>query len=112
SLGSGHSGATEVALGAHGTRVRFTFPGLPQNVVFDGSVRGARLTGTVRQGVLRGTFALRRRVSRIVSLLGVYRSSVGAAAAVLAADGLAPLLIEFPSGVAHGIGAALPVRKA
>ncbi len=111
SLGPGHSGATEVALGAHGTRVRFTFPGLPQNVIFDGSVRGARLTGTVRQGVLRGTFALRRRVSRIVSLLGVYRSSAGAGAAVLEADGLAPFLIEFPSGLTHGIGSSLTVGK-
>jgi len=111
SLGPGHSGATEVALGAHGTRVRFTFPGLRQNVVFDGSVRGARLTGTVRQGVLRGTFALRRRVSRIVSLLGVYCSSAGAGAAVLEADGLAPFLIEFPSGLTHGIGSSLTVGK-
>jgi pimeloyl-ACP methyl ester carboxylesterase len=111
SLGPGHSGATEVAFGAHGTRVRFTFPGLPQNVVFDGSVRGARLTGTVRQGVLRGTFALRRRASRIVSLLGVYRSAAGAGVAVLEADGLAPFLIEFPSGVTHGIGSSLTVGR-
>jgi pimeloyl-ACP methyl ester carboxylesterase len=111
SLGPGHAGATEVAFGVRGRRVRFTFPGLPQNVAFDGSVHGARLTGTVRQGVLRGTFALRRRLSRLVSLLGVYRSTGGAGVAVLEADGLAPFLIEFPSGVTHGIGSALTVGK-
>jgi len=107
SLGPGHSGATEVSLGAHGTRVRFSLPGLPKNVVFDGSVHGAQLDGTVRQGSLRGTFALRSAVSRIVSLLGVYRSNAGAGVAVLEADGLAPFLIEVPSGEAHGIGSSL-----
>lgn len=111
SLGPGHSGATVVALGKHGTRVRFSLPGLPQNVVFDGAVKGARLAGTVRQGALRGTFALRRGVSRIVPLLGVYRSDAGAGVAVLAADGLSPFLIEFSSGATHGIGASLTVGE-
>lgn len=111
SLGPGHSGATVVALGAHGTRVRFSLPGLPQNVVFDGTVRGAKLAGTVRQGTLRGTFALRRGVSRIVSLLGVYRSDAGAGLAVLEADGLSPFLIEFPSGATHGVGPSLTVGE-
>ena len=35
-LGGGHAGSTIVALGKNGTRVRFAFPGLPSNVVFDG----------------------------------------------------------------------------
>jgi hypothetical protein len=70
SLGPGHASATDVAVSVHGMRVRFSFPGLPQNVVFDGAVRGSKLTGRVRQGSLRGTFALRRGVSRIVQLLG------------------------------------------
>ena len=107
SLGPGHSGATVVAFDVHGTRVRFGFPGLPQNVRFDGVVHGARLSGTVRQGSLRGTFSLRRGLARIVSLLGVYRSDAGAGAAVLEADGLAPFLVEFPSGATHGIGSSL-----
>jgi pimeloyl-ACP methyl ester carboxylesterase len=104
SLGAGHSSATEVAVVVNGTGVRFSFPGLPQNVVFAGTVRGTRLTGTVRQGALRGTFALRRGVSRVVSVLGIYRG-----AAVLAADGLAPFLIELPSGKTHGVGPSLTV---
>ncbi len=37
SLGPGHSGATSVALLVNGTRVRFTFPGLPQKVAFAAS---------------------------------------------------------------------------
>jgi pimeloyl-ACP methyl ester carboxylesterase len=108
-LGPGHSGTTVVALGRHGTRIRFALPGLPQNVVFDGTVRGTRLAGTLRQGVLRGAFALRRGFSRIVSLLGVYRSDAGAGVAVLEADGLSPFLIELPSGATHGVGPALTV---
>jgi pimeloyl-ACP methyl ester carboxylesterase len=110
-LGPGHSGATDVTVSVHGTRIRFNLLGLPQNVVFDGSVRGTRLVGTVRQGARRGTFVLRRGVSRIVSLLGVYRSDAGEGAAVLEADGLPPFLIELPSGATHGIGTSLTVGE-
>jgi pimeloyl-ACP methyl ester carboxylesterase len=104
SLGPGHSSATEVAVTVDGKRVRFHFPGLPQDVVFAGTAQGATLAGTVRQGKLRGTFALRRGVSHVLSVLGVYRG-----AAVLAADGLAPFLIELPSGKTHGVGPSLTV---
>ncbi|MGB2875924.1 MAG: alpha/beta hydrolase [Gaiellaceae bacterium] len=109
SLGPGHAGATHVAVAVQGRRVRFSFPGLPRNVVFDGAVRGRRLSGTVRQGALRGRFVLHRGVSRIVSLLGAYRSDTGARVGVLEADGLAPFLVQFPSGATHGIGHALTV---
>src|SRR5581483_100057 len=61
---------------------------------------------------LRGTFSLHRGLARIVSLLGVYRSPAGAGLAVTEADGLAPFLIELPSGatpfpavaMVHGAG--------
>ena len=109
SLGSGHSGPTVVALGEHGTRVRFGFPGLPENVVFDGTVKGARLAGTVRQGALRGTFELRRARPGILPLLGVYRSGAGAGVAIVEADGFSPWLVELPSGRTHGIGPSLTV---
>lgn len=111
SLGPGHAGPTQVAVTVHGRRVRFSFPGLPQNVVFDGAVNGRRLAGTVRQGALRGRFALRRGLARIVSLLGAYQSDAGADVAVLEADGLPPFLVEFPSGATHGIGPALTVGE-
>jgi pimeloyl-ACP methyl ester carboxylesterase len=110
-LGPGHASATKVVLTVRGTHLRFSFPGLPQNVVFTGTVRGSKLTGVVRQGALRGRFALRRGVSRIVQLLGTYRDPSGAGAAVTEADGLPPTLIEFPSGAIHGIGSSLTVGK-
>ena len=111
SLGPGHSFATDVTLAGSGARVRFTLPGLPQNVDFSGSLRGGRLAGSVRQGRLRGTFSLHRGLARIVSLLGVYRSPAGAGLAVTEADGLAPFLIELPSGATHGIGPSLTVGR-
>lgn len=111
SLGPGHSGTTQVALTLHGKRVRFDFPGLPQNMTFGGAIRGARLSGSVRQGVLDGTFSLRRGGSRIVPLLGAYRSSGGAEIAVLEADGLPPFLVEYPSGATHGISQSLTVGE-
>jgi pimeloyl-ACP methyl ester carboxylesterase len=111
SLGPGHASATKVALTARGTHVSFFFPGLPQNMVFTGTVRGSKLSGVVRQGALRGTFALRRGVSRIVQLLGTYRDAAGAGVAVTEADGLPPTLIEFPSGAIHGIGPSLTVGE-
>jgi hypothetical protein len=109
SLGPGHSGATSVTVVMHGTHIRFAFPGLPQNVVFDGSVRKSRIEGTVRQGVLRGAFALRRGLSRILPLLGVYRAADGTAVTVNKAEGLPPWLLEIPSGATHGIGTSLTV---
>jgi uncharacterized protein len=108
-FGPGHSGATHVSVTIRGGRVRFAFPGLPQNVVFDGEVRGARLAGAVRQGALQGRFSLRRGVDRLVSLLGAYRSAAGAEAAVVEPLGLPPILVELPSGAAHGIGPSLTV---
>ena len=109
SLGPGHAAAQRIAVTLHGQRIRFVLPGLPQNVVFDGTMRGGRLEGGVRQGALRGTFSLRRGVSKIVELLGVYRSASGAGVAVTEADGLPPTLIEFPSGAVHGVGSSLTV---
>lgn len=111
SLGPGHAAATPVTVAVHGVRIRFGFPGLPQNVVFDGVQRGRSLSGSVRQGALRGTFSLRRGVDRTVQLLGVYRSSGGAGVAVTEADGLPPTLVEFPSGAVHGIGPSLTVGE-
>src|SRR6478672_9637876 len=65
SLGPGHTGATELPLIREGAHVRFSVPGLPRNLVFDGAPLAGRLSGTVRQGLLEGTFALRRGTSRI-----------------------------------------------
>jgi len=102
-LGPGHAFAQRIDVTLRGRRIHFTLPG---GVVFDGAARGARVSGTVRQGALRGMFSLRRGVSRIVELLGVYRGAV-----VTEADGLPPVLVELPSGATHGIGRSLTVGK-
>jgi pimeloyl-ACP methyl ester carboxylesterase len=109
SLGPGHAGATAVSVVLGRAHIRFTFPGLPQNAVFEGSVTKARIEGTVRQGVLHGAFTLRRGLSRILPLLGVYRAPDGSAVAVNKAEGFAPWLVEMPSGATHGIGPSLTV---
>jgi pimeloyl-ACP methyl ester carboxylesterase len=109
SLGPGHAGATAVTVVVRGTHIRFTFPGMPQNVVFEGSLRKLRIQGTVRQGALRGAFALRRGLMRIVPLLGLYRAPDGTAVTVNKAEGLAPWLVELPSGATHGIGPSLTI---
>jgi uncharacterized protein len=111
SLGPGHMGATNVQVVVTGTRIRFNLPGLPQPVAFDGTVRSGDISGSVRQGALTGAFTLHKGMSRIVSLLGSYRSAGGADAAVVEADGLAPFLVELPSGATHGVGPSLTVGK-
>jgi pimeloyl-ACP methyl ester carboxylesterase len=112
SLGPGHSGTTQVVVKLRGKRIRFAFPGLPQNVVFDGVLSGTHLSGKVSQGKLRGRFVLRHGASRIIPLLGAYRSSsTGAEVAVLEADRLPSFLVEFLSGAIHGIGPSLTVGR-
>ena len=58
-LGVGHADLQSVPLVASGARLRFQLPGRPSALVFDGTVSGGRLKGTVRQGALRGTFSAR-----------------------------------------------------
>src|SRR5882672_5048443 len=109
-FGDGHAVSTTVALGKHGTRVRFSFPGLPSNLVFDGSVKRNAWSGSVRQGKLRGTFNLRRRASRILPLLGLYRSPKGTGLTIVQPEGdYPPWIVELPSGTTHGSGASLTV---
>jgi dienelactone hydrolase len=110
-LGPGHASSTTVPASARGTRVRFSFPGLPADVVFDGRFRGRALAGRVAQGTLRGTFRLARGTSRVLPLLGLYRAADGGGVAVVQAEGFPAWLLELPSGRVHGIGAALTVGR-
>ena len=108
-LGPGHSSSTEVRVRAAGSRLRFGLPGLPADVAFDGRVKGRRATGVVSQGKLRGTFTLARGASNVLPLLGVYNGADGGGIAIVKAEGLAPWLVELPSGAVHGIGPSLTV---
>ena len=111
SLGPGHAYTQQVGLTIRGTRIRFTLPGSPANVVFAGTVRSGRLQGLVNQGRRKGSFSLRPGRNRIVELLGAYRGARGKEVAVTEASGLPPFLTEFPSGATHGIGRSLSIGR-
>jgi uncharacterized protein len=85
-LGPGHAALTQTAVRRDGSRVRFTVPGRPA-VVFDGRLRGTRLSGSVRQGAARGSFSLARGALRDDRALGVYRLASGKTLGVFGADG-------------------------
>jgi pimeloyl-ACP methyl ester carboxylesterase len=106
-LGPGHAGRQVVRASATGGRLRFALPGRPAAVTFDGQNAGGRLTGSVRQGSLHGTFTLGLGTSRALPALGLYRSSTGAAAAIVQAEGLPTWLVELPSGDVHGLNRPL-----
>lgn len=109
SMGYGHPAHSVVAVRARGARLRFALPGMPANVVFDGSFSGRTLSGSVTQGALHGSFRLTRGSSRILPLFGLYRSAGGAVVAVVRATGFPAWLVELPSGRTHGIGPSLSV---
>lgn len=81
-LGVGHADLQSVPLVASGKRLRFQLPGRPSALVFDGTVSGGRLKGTVRQGVLRGTFAARPGTAPGLVARGFYATEGGQAAVV------------------------------
>jgi dienelactone hydrolase len=77
SLGPGHAARTEVPARLTRRRVRLTLPGRPWRFAVDGRVRGRILSGTFRQGPLRGRFRLRRGASLEAGALGLYRFADG-----------------------------------
>lgn len=107
SLGPGHAGRQVVAANTTSGQLRFAIPGRPAAVIFAGRRAGGRLSGSVRQGSLRGTFTLRPGVSHVLPALGLYRSSSGAAVAIVQAKGLPTWLVELESGDVHGLNGSL-----
>jgi dienelactone hydrolase len=105
-LGRGHASLTSVPVAVRGAHVRFVFPG---GVAFDGMLKGNAVSGTVWQAKVRGSFALRRGASRVLSLFGLYRSAEGKVVTVNQATGFSPWLVELPTGEVHGIGPPLTV---
>ena len=81
-LGVGHADLQTVALSAAGDHVRFTLPGRPQPVVFDARLKGAALTGTVRQGATSGSFQAKRGSATELIARGFYRAGGRALAVV------------------------------
>ncbi|MDX6513667.1 MAG: uncharacterized protein QOE36_3171 [Gaiellaceae bacterium] len=109
-LAPGHAGEQTVAASVRRGRVRFALPGRPARIVFDGRIRGSRISGSVAQAKLRGSFRLVPGKAGVLPLLGVYRGSGGTAAMLVRpAGGFPPWLVELPSGDVHGVGATLTV---
>ena len=102
SLGSGHPARTEVAARLSGGRVRVTLPGRPWPVALDGRVRGKILSGTFRQGPLRGRFRLRRGAPLEAAALGLYRFADGSPLGAVQALG-PRLAIRFEQSEIRGL---------
>jgi dienelactone hydrolase len=101
-LGAGHAPETRVRVRLAGGRLRFSLPGRPAPLVFDGRTPGARIAGTVRQGGARGAFTLARGSLPPDRALGAYRLAAGGTLGVFGADG--PRVgVAFESGAVHGL---------
>jgi len=101
-LGVGHAGAQTVPISITRSRVRFKLPGRPAPLVFDGSYRGSRISGTVRQGKLRGSFRARRGQGRSLIAPGFY--SVGERVFGVVDDPYGPArLVDLDSGAVNAL---------
>jgi dienelactone hydrolase len=102
-LGVGHAGLQSVPVSVAGARIRFSLPGRPTVVLFDGRLRGKLVRGTVRQGSARGTFRLARGAAPGLLARGLYRDGAGRTLAVVDDPWLAPRLVDLGSGEVHGL---------
>ena len=118
-LGAGHSDLQAVPLSTGGGRIRFQLPGRPAALVFDGAIANGRLSGTVRQGTLRGTFSARPGNGAGLVARGLYRA--GGTIETVVDDPYGPArLIElgsgkvralYPSGAGFVIGSGFATRS-
>jgi uncharacterized protein len=117
-LGAGHAGVQSVRVSTAGSHVRFRLPARPEPVIFDGTFAGSRLSGTVRQGKLRGSFRVRRGVGRSLiapglyseadRVLGVVDDPYGPARLVDLDSGTVNAL--YPTGATFAIGSGFATR--
>jgi dienelactone hydrolase len=106
-LGSGHPASTRVPTRAYAGRLRFTLPGRPAPVAFDGTVRRGVLAGAVRQGSIRGVFRLRRGTPVAGRELGLYALADGRNMVVW--DGFdVRLIADLGGGEIHGLARQRP----
>ena len=111
-LGRGHASSTTVVVKVRGASVRFAFPGLPSNVVFDGTVKKRRALGERPSG------AAARHLSGLLAAAHACSSSSvsiaqgnGSTVSVVQATGFPAWLVELPEGQTHGIGPTLTVGE-
>ncbi len=62
--------------------VRFSLPGRPTPLAFDGTAAAGRITGTVHQGAARGTFSLRPGQAPDLLARGIFKISTGLQAVI------------------------------
>lgn len=72
SIGGGHPAQSVVAARRTPGRLRFSLPGRPAPVVFDGRLVGRAVRGTVTQGAAQGSFSLRRGARGELGVPGLY----------------------------------------
>src|SRR4051794_27391466 len=85
--GAGPAAGVSSAGHRSGERVRFTVPGRPATLVFDGRLRGGGVAGQVQQGAARGTFRLHAGPPLDARAVGVYRLGSGEVVAVVVLGG-------------------------
>src|SRR3954452_948661 len=101
-LGAGHAPEVRATVGLRGGRLRFSVPGRPSPLQFDGRVSRGRITGMVRQGGVRGGSAPARGPLPADGAIGAYRLAGGGTLGVFGADG--PRVgVEYDSGAVHGL---------
>jgi dienelactone hydrolase len=96
-LGSGHAARTHVAARPGRDRLTLSLPGRPVALRFDLRLKGRSLTGSVRQGAVRGTASLRRGQPIEEGGLGAYRLAGGETLGVVSLFGA-----WFGIGYEHG----------
>src|SRR5581483_1334107 len=101
-LGLGHAGVREVQLSSRGSRLRFELPGRPTPVTFEGTLGRNSITGTVRQGAVRGAFHVRRGEGRAIVAPGLYAADGGVLGVVDDPYGPARL-VDLDTGEVHAI---------
>jgi dienelactone hydrolase len=116
SLGAGHPARSVVPARISRNRVRFSLPGRPA-LAFDGRVERGRLSGTFRQGALRGRFRLRRGRPVEGASIALYRFTDGSPLGIFSGFGprvavrheageIRALYLTRPGTYAIGAGAA------
>ena len=101
-LGVGHADVQTVPAKVVGGHVRFQLPGRPVPLAFDARVANGRLAGTVRQGVVHGTFRARRGAAPGLVARGFY--AVGEGVQAVVDDPYGPArLVDLESGAVHGL---------
>jgi dienelactone hydrolase len=81
-LGAAHAELQSAPVTRAKGRIRFAVPGRPEAVSFDGAIVSGRFAGTVRQGALRGTFAMKAGSAPSLSARGLFAAGGGVQAVV------------------------------